>query len=64
VFQVLPHTLGVGPEVWRILDKCHRIRNLAEYEGYLDFDVQLLNELLLAAQGMLDKLSKLDLKKR
>jgi len=23
VFQVLPHTLGVGPEVWRVLDLCH-----------------------------------------
>src|SRR5688572_17250771 len=21
VFQVLPHTLGLGPEVWRVLDK-------------------------------------------
>ena len=33
VFQVLPHTLGLGPEVWRVLDKCHQIRNLGEYEG-------------------------------
>jgi hypothetical protein len=22
VFQVLPHTLGLGPEVWRVLSKC------------------------------------------
>ena len=22
VFQALPHTLGVGPEVWRVLSKC------------------------------------------
>ena len=21
VFQVLPHTLGLGPDVWRVLDK-------------------------------------------
>lgn len=33
VFQVLPHTLGLGPEVWRVLAKCHDIRNLGEYEG-------------------------------
>ena len=33
VFQVLPHTLGLGPEVWRVLDKCHNTRNLGEYEG-------------------------------
>ena len=24
VFQTLPHTLGLGPEVWRVLDKCIR----------------------------------------
>ena len=35
VFQVLPHTLGLGPEVWRVLDKCHNTRNLGEYEGLL-----------------------------
>jgi hypothetical protein len=29
VFQILPHTLGLGPEVWRVLSKCHDIRNLA-----------------------------------
>ena len=23
VFQVLPHTLGLGPEVWRVMSKCH-----------------------------------------
>ncbi len=33
VFQVLPHTLGLGPEVWRVLAKCHDIRNLGEYEA-------------------------------
>ena len=30
VFQLLPHTLGLGPEVWRVLSKCHDIRNLGE----------------------------------
>jgi hypothetical protein len=30
---VLPHTLGLGAEVWRVLDKCHNTRNLGEYEG-------------------------------
>ena len=50
VFQVLPHTLGLGlgPEVWRVLDKCHNQRNLAEYEGMLDVDETLLNGLLEA----------------
>ena len=27
VFQVLPDTLGLGPEVWRVLSKCHDMRN-------------------------------------
>jgi hypothetical protein len=42
VFQVLPHTLGLGPEVWRVLAKCHEIRNLGEYEGDLDVDERIL----------------------
>lgn len=29
VFQVLPHTLGLGPAVWGVLAKCHDVRNLA-----------------------------------
>ena len=35
VFQALPHTLKLKPELWRVLDKCHRHRNSVEYEGYL-----------------------------
>lgn len=40
VFQVLPHILGVGPEVWRVLGKCHDCHNVAEYEGYFEIDEQ------------------------
>lgn len=50
VFQVLPHTVGVGPEVWRVLAKCHDCRNVAEYEGYFEIDEQLLKDLLIATQ--------------
>lgn len=53
VFQVLPHTLGLGPEIWRVLDKCHHQRNLAEYEGMLDVDEQLFAELLRATATVL-----------
>ncbi|OGV35185.1 MAG: hypothetical protein A3E88_06460 [Legionellales bacterium RIFCSPHIGHO2_12_FULL_35_11] len=56
VFQVLPHTVGVGAEVWRILAKCHDRRNLAEYEGYLEIDNQLLNDLLNATQILLKQI--------
>jgi hypothetical protein len=58
VFQVLPETTGLGPEVWRILSKCHDQRNLAEYEGFIEIDNQLLEELLLATKTILDKLTK------
>jgi len=50
VFQVLPHTLGLGPEVWRVLDLCHNKRNLGEYEGLLEVDERLLADLIEAAQ--------------
>jgi hypothetical protein len=59
VFQVLPHTLEVEPEIWRVLEKCHNLRNLAEYEGYLDIDSQLLGELLISAENLLDNLERL-----
>ena len=43
VFQVLPDTLGLGPEVWRVLSKCHDMRNRTEYEGVLDVDNRLVS---------------------
>jgi hypothetical protein len=52
VFQSLEHSLGVKPATWRILDNCHRLRNLAEYEGFFDVGAQLLTDLLQAAQNV------------
>lgn len=52
VFQVLPHTLGLGPEVWRMLDKCHNTRNLGEYEGLLDVDERLVAGLIQATRAV------------
>ena len=57
VFQVLPHTLGLGPEVWRVLDKCHNTRNLGEYEGLLDVDDRLVADLIKATQAVADALA-------
>lgn len=45
VFQCLQHTLGLDKAKWRVLDMCHNARNLAEYEGHLDINPQLLREL-------------------
>ena len=52
VFQVLPHTAGLPPEVWRVLAKAHDRRNLAEYEGHLQRDDQLLADLMAAADRL------------
>lgn len=52
VFQVLPHTTGLPPEVWRVLAKAHDRRNLAEYEGHLERDERLLDDLLIAADRL------------
>ncbi|MCE2690967.1 MAG: hypothetical protein LW862_14255 [Rubrivivax sp.] len=57
VFQVLQHTAGLGPEVWRVLSRCHEIRNLSEYEGGLDISDRLVDDLIIAAQKVADRVS-------
>jgi hypothetical protein len=56
VFQVLPDTLGLGPEVWRVLSKCHDMRNRTEYEGRLDVDERLVTDLVAACRKVADKI--------
>ena len=58
VFQVLPFTVGLGPEVWRVLAKCHDRRNLAEYEGHTEVEDQLLLDLLKAAKTLLESVKQ------
>lgn len=50
VFQCLEHTLDLPNEQWRVLDRAHNKRNVAEYEGYLDIDTELLDALLRVAR--------------
>ncbi|HEX6002907.1 MAG TPA: hypothetical protein VFZ14_02810 [Burkholderiales bacterium] len=59
VFQVLPHTLGLGPEVWRVLAKCHDVRNSGEYEGDLNVDERLVTDLVTACRAVADKVEQL-----
>ena len=59
VFQCLPHTLGLGPEVWRLLAHCHGVRNRGEYEGIYDVDDQLVTDLIKATEQVLEALEKL-----
>jgi len=60
VFQVLPHTLGLGPEVWRVLAKCHDLRNLGEYEGDLDVDERIVVDLLAACEVVASRVDALE----
>ena len=59
VFQVLPHTLGLGPDVWRVLAKGHDIRNRGEYEGDLDINERLVADLSAACHAVVAKLDAL-----
>lgn len=59
VFQALQHTLEIKPETRRVLDKCHQIRNLAEYEGRFEADAQLLADLLAAVDVVRAAVAKL-----
>jgi hypothetical protein len=59
VFQALPHTLSLGPEVWRVLAKCHEIRNLGEYEGDLNIDGRIVADLIVACRAVAAKLDTL-----
>lgn len=58
VFQALPHTLGLGPEVWRVLAKAHDTRNLSEYEGHVDVEERLVMDVLAACKAVMLKLDQ------
>ena len=60
VFQCLPHTLGLGPEHWRVLALCHERRNSAEYGAELEIDETLMADLLKATEAVLAKISALE----
>ena len=59
VFQSLAHTLNLPATEWRVLALCHERRNLAEYEGVLEVDEQLLNDLVRIAGVLVEKLREL-----
>ena len=59
VFQCLQHTVGLSNAQWRVLDQAHRKRNLAEYEGELDVDEQLLEAMLRVGREVEQRLVSL-----
>lgn len=60
VFQSLAHTLDLPAAEWRVLALCHDRRNLAEYEGTLEIDAQLLTDLLRITAGLAEKLRTIE----
>ena len=58
VFQTLPHTLGSPAPTWRLLTKCHGLRNQWEYEGTVDLDERLVTDLISAVEGVRNALRR------
>ncbi|MBI1892091.1 MAG: hypothetical protein HYS18_15710 [Burkholderiales bacterium] len=52
VFQCLPHTLSVGPEIWRVLADAHDVRNGFEYEGSDEVTEDLSNQVVRCAKAL------------
>ena len=50
VLQCLQHTVDLPRAQWRVLDQAHRKRDLAEYEGDVDIDEQLVAALVRVAR--------------
>lgn len=59
VFQCLQHTIDLPNEQWRVLDQAYRKRNLAEYEGEVDVDEQLIKAMLRVAREIEKRLKPL-----
>ena len=58
VFQCLQHTIDLPAEQWRVLDQAHRKRNLAEYEGEMDVDEQLVAAMLRVAREVAERVER------
>jgi hypothetical protein len=60
VFQALTHTLSLPASTWRVLAKGHEVRNRAEYEGVLDVDERLVEDMIAAATAVRQALESTD----
>ncbi len=59
VFQCLQHTVGMESARWRVLDRCHQLRNRIEYEGVGEIDDRLLAELIEITRMLLVQVESL-----
>lgn len=57
VFQCLQFTLEMEAKQWRVLALGHERRNVAEYEGHLDVEEQLVADMISVAEVIFKKLS-------
>lgn len=58
VFQCLQHTLDLASEQWRVLDQAHRKRNVAEYEGEIDADIQLIEATIRVSDEITSRIAR------
>jgi hypothetical protein len=61
VFQTLVHTVDTDRTDIQIFLKAHNERNLAEYQGGMDIDLQLLADLIRCTQKLETAVAKLPL---
>jgi len=59
VFQCAQHTMGLEPEYWRVLSDAHRQRNVAEYEGFIEVNEQLLEALVRVVEIVAERVQGL-----
>lgn len=43
------------PEQWRVMALCHERRNVAEYQGHLEVEEKLVDDLIRVTKVVLDK---------
>jgi hypothetical protein len=59
VFQCLQFTLDMEAKQWRVLALGHERRNVAEYEGHLDVEEQLVADMISVAESIFEGLTSL-----
>lgn len=59
VFQCTQYTIGLEPEYWRVLSGAHRERNIAEYEGDIIVNEQLVEALVRVVDIVADRVQEL-----
>jgi hypothetical protein len=61
VFQCLVHTVNINKSQIKIFSVCHDRRNLSVYEGHLEVDEPLLEELIANTKELLKTVNAIDL---